>query len=87
MAFHPPKRPRDLVWRRCSMSVSSGPDGDVYIPATYFSDTADDAHRLGRETSWSDEADGPVRGVGQRVFLIGEEAVGIMDIESIEFQQ
>ena len=76
-----------LAGRRCSMSVSSGPDGDVYIPVTYFSDTTDDAHRLGRETSWSDEADGPVRGVGQRVFLIGEEAVGIMDIESIEFQQ
>jgi type VI secretion system protein ImpE len=87
MVFHPPKRPRDLVWRRCSMSVSSGPDGDVYIPATYFSETADDAHRLGRETSWTDEADGPVRGVGQRVFLIGDEAVGIMDLESIEFQR
>lgn len=89
MLFHPPKRPRDLVWRRCSMSVSSGPDGDVYIPVTYFADadTTDDAHRLGRETSWSDEAHGPVRGKGQRVFLIGEDAVGIMDIESIEFQQ
>ena len=87
MVFHRPKRPRDLVWRRCSMSVSNGPDGDVYIPVTYFSETADDAHRLGRETSWSDEADGPVRGVGQRVFLIGEDALGIMDIESIEFQQ
>jgi type VI secretion system protein ImpE len=89
MVFHPPKRPRDLVWRRCSMSVSSGPDGDVYIPVTYFADadTTDDVHRLGRETSWTDEADGPVRGVGQRVFLIGEEAVGIMDIGSIEFQQ
>ena len=87
MVFHPPKRPRDLVWRRCSMSVSSGPDGDVYIPVTYFSDSADDAHRLGRETSWSDEAEGPVRGVGQREFLIGEDAVGIMDITQIEFQQ
>ena len=27
--FHPPKRPRDLIWRRVSMSVSEGPDGDV----------------------------------------------------------
>jgi type VI secretion system protein ImpE len=89
MEFHPPKRPRDLAWRRCSMSVSSGPDGDVYIPVTYFADTdsIDDAHRLGRATSWSDEAAGPVRGSGQRVFLVGEEAAGIMDLASIEFNR
>lgn len=89
MEFHPPKRPRDLVWRRCSMSVSSGPDGDVYIPVTYFAepDTTDDAHRLGRATSWSDEVGGPVRGSGQRIFLVGDEAAGIMDLGSIEFSQ
>lgn len=85
MEFHPPKRARDLVWRRCSMSVNAGPDGDVYIPATYFSETTDDAHRLGRATSWSDEAAGPVRGSGQRVFLVGEEAAGIMDLTTVEF--
>ncbi len=87
MLFHPPKRPRDLAWRRCSMTVSGGPDGDVYIPVTYFAeaDSTDDEHRLGRATSWTDEADGPVRGIGQRVFLLGDEDVGIMDLDSIEF--
>jgi type VI secretion system protein ImpE len=87
MAFYPPKRPRDLVWRRCSMTVTSGPDGDVYLPVTYFAepDETDDAHRLGRETSWSETQGSPVRGLGQRVFLVGDEAIGIMDLESIEF--
>jgi type VI secretion system protein ImpE len=87
MLFHPPKRPRDLAWRRCSMTVTGGPDGDVYIPVTYYSeaDTINDAHRLGRETSWSEPAAGPVRGTGQRVFLVGDEAIGIMDLEAIEF--
>lgn len=89
MTFHAPKRPRDLVWRRCSMSVNAGPDGDVYIPVTYFAETdaTDDAHRLGHLTSWSDEDAGPVRGSGQRVFLVGEEAAGIMDLTEIEFNQ
>ena len=32
LEFHPPKRPRDLLWRRASMSVADGPDGEVYIP-------------------------------------------------------
>jgi type VI secretion system protein ImpE len=86
MVFHPPKRPRDLIWRRCSMTVTGGPDGEVYVPATYVSDpeATDDAHRLGRETSWTGDA-GPVRGIGQKVFLVGEEAVGIMDLDTLEF--
>ncbi|WP_298225188.1 type VI secretion system accessory protein TagJ [Acidocella sp.] len=86
MEFHPPKRPRDLAWRRCSMSVKAGPDGDVYIPAIYFADDeVDEAHRLGRATSWS-EGEGPVRGIGQRVFLAGEEDLSIMQLKDVTFQ-
>ncbi|MBU6396575.1 MAG: tetratricopeptide repeat protein [Rhodospirillales bacterium] len=86
MEFHPPKRPRDLAWRRCSMSVKAGPDGDVYIPAIYFAEgEPDEAHRLGRATSWS-EGEGPVRGIGQRVFLAGEEDLSIMQLNAISFQ-
>lgn len=87
--FHPPKRPRDLAWRRCSMSVTDGPDGDVYVPVTYGSEDAalDDSFRLGRATDWREEHAGEgavlVRGVGQRVFLAGEEARNIMEIGSI----
>ena len=86
LEFHPPKRPRDLAWRRCSMSVTAGPDGDVYIPALYFTaEETDDAHRLGRATSWS-EGEGPVRGIGQRVFLAGEEDLTIMQLDTLSFQ-
>ena len=86
LEFHPPKRPRDLAWRRCSMSVTAGPDGDVYIPAIYFAEgEPDEAHRLGRATSWS-EGEGPVRGIGQRVFLAGEEDLSIMQLNAISFQ-
>lgn len=85
--FHPPKRPRDLFWRRASMSVRGGPDGDVYIPALYGSDDAalDDEFRLGRATDWLEDGGGPVRGVGQRVFLIGQEAMSIMDLSALDF--
>jgi type VI secretion system protein ImpE len=84
--FHAPKRPRDLIWRRASMSVADGPDGDVYIPAIYAgSDTVSDLLRLGRETDWTDEAAGPVRGIGQRVLLCGDDDVAIMDIGVLRF--
>ncbi len=84
--FHAPKRPRDLLWRRASMSVAEGPDGDVYIPAVYSTDEAmTDAQQLGRETDWRQPDGGPVRGVGQRVFLVGEEDMALMDLGNIRF--
>jgi type VI secretion system protein ImpE len=86
LEFHAPKRPRDLLWRRASMSVSEGPDGDVYIPAVYATDEAvGDALRLGRETDWKEAEGAPVRGVGQRVFVVGEEAIPLMDLGNITF--
>ncbi len=83
--FHPPKRPRDLIWRRVSMSVAEGPDGDVYIPVIYAggADPASDALRLGRETGWTDPDAGPVRGIGQRILLCGEADIAVMDLGTL----
>lgn len=85
--FHAPKRPRDLLWRRATMSVTDGPDGDVYLPVTYAlpEGTADDSLLLGRSTDWAGPESGPVRGLGQRTFLIGEEAVAIMELKQLIF--
>lgn len=85
--FHQPKRPRDLLWRRASMSVREGPDGEVYVPAIYGSDdaTLSDEYRLGRATDWRQDQDGPVRGVGQRLFLVGDDAVGALDLTTLDF--
>jgi type VI secretion system protein ImpE len=87
MEFHAPRRSRDLFWRRASVSVNDGPDGDVYLPVLYDCDQPDlgDEFRLGRATDWLDAEDGPVRGLGQRVFLVGEEDRGIMDLTSLRF--
>ncbi len=86
--FHPPKRPRDLMWRRVSMSVAEGPDGDVYVPAVYVAEEPlTDALRLGRETDWRELEGGLVRGVGQRVFLAGEEGLDIMTLGSLRFTE
>jgi type VI secretion system protein ImpE len=89
IVFHPPQRTRDLFWRRASVSVLNGPDGDVYIPAIYGSDEpADPAHAaraLGRATDWIELAGDLTRGAGQRMFLAGEEAAGIMDVAELAF--
>ena len=86
LEFHPPKRPRDLLWRRASMSVAEGPDGEVYLPAVYAADDAmNDALRLGRETDWRQGDGGPVRGVGQRLFIIGEDALPMLELSSFRY--
>jgi type VI secretion system protein ImpE len=86
LEFHPPKRPRDLLWRRASMSVAQGPDGEVYLPAVYVTDApVADALRLGRETDWRQADGGPVRGVGQRLFIVGEDAAPMMELGNFRF--
>jgi type VI secretion system protein ImpE len=87
IAFHPPRRPRDLFWRRGSVSVADGPDGDVYFPAIYLANGSDvaDEFRLGRTTDWLGPEDGLVLGLGQRVFLVGDEARNIMELTTLRF--
>jgi type VI secretion system protein ImpE len=83
--FHPPKRPRDLYWRRATMSVQDGPDGDVYVPAIYGADdVADPGGRLGRVTDWV-EHPGLVVGQGQRMLVVGEEALSLQSLSDLEF--
>ena len=85
LTFHAPERPRDLYWRRATLAVEAGPNGEVYVPALYLGDPADtdEALRLGRATDWRDLAEGLTRGRGQRVFLAGEAGVSIMDLTSL----
>jgi type VI secretion system protein ImpE len=87
--FHRPRRPRDLAWRRASVSVTGGPDGDVYLPAIYDTDQPDmsDKFLLGRATDWIGPEEGPMLGIGQRVFLVGENATSIMDLTTLRFGQ
>jgi type VI secretion system protein ImpE len=87
IVFHPPRRPRDLAWRRATISVNAGPDGEVYVPAIYDSLEADlaDDYRLGHATEWRGEEGELIRGVGQRVFLAGDDAHGIMDLAELRF--
>jgi type VI secretion system protein ImpE len=44
-----------------------------------------DALRLGRETDWRQVEPGPVRGVGQRLFMMGDDAVAMLDLGNIRF--
>jgi type VI secretion system protein ImpE len=87
LEFTKPERPLDLVWRRVRMVVREAFDAEVHMPAIYGTLTgADDASRLGRRTDWVGESPAPVRGVGQKVFLVdGDREVGVMELETVSF--
>ena len=87
LSFDPPRRTRDLVWRRCSIDLKDGTEGVVYMPALYLGLVAetDSGLLLGRATEWTDAADGPIRGRGQRLLLVGEEAVPFTSLTTVVF--
>ena len=94
--LHPMKRPRDLFWRRATMQVADGPDGDVYLPTIYpplgppLSKDAtglSDALRLGRATDWQQHGEaGPMRGLGAVTILVGDEALTWLEMDTLGFQ-
>ncbi|MBX3439203.1 MAG: hypothetical protein KF861_17060 [Planctomycetaceae bacterium] len=86
MEFRRPSRPRDLLWRPVHMIVRGGPDGEVYIPCLYdVTRTSDDrAQRLGRATDWLGDEGAPIRGIGLRTWLVGDDAQTILQIGQIE---
>lgn len=74
LEFSPPERPLDLLWRKATLQLSNGSEGEVFIPSIYPTASDDDAAKLGRTTEWLEDQ-GLVRGVGHRLWLVGEEAV------------
>jgi len=84
LEFEAPQRPLDLLWRKASIVLHKGTEGEVFIPTIYATPTDDSDALLGRKTDWLEEG-GLVRGVGLRNLLAGDEVLPILDIESIEF--
>ena len=89
--LHPMKRPRDLFWRRATMCINDGPEGDVYLPLVYpplsiEAAALTDALRLGRATDWRQIAeDGPTRGLGAVTLLVGDEALTWHEMDNLTF--
>ncbi len=88
--FLPPSRPIDLLWRKAAIDVKDGPEGEVFIPTIYSASNgsnSDALAKLGRKTEWSQDEDKPLRGIGMRAFLVGEEMKTIMDIDTLEIRK
>lgn len=87
MEFRKPERPRDLYWRSLHVVTRDGIEGEVYVPVLYVDSylQGDDLTRLGRYTDWQGGEGAPVRGVGLKTFLVGEETKTILEITKVTF--
>lgn len=85
--LHAPKRPRDLIWQRATMSVRGGPEGEVFLPCRYAGSVRADNEmvRLGRATDWNGGEGAPVLGAGLRTFLVGDADKTVLEISDIRF--
>lgn len=89
LEFSKPERPLDLFWRPVRMVVRDAFDAEIHMPVTYGNhETADEASRLARRTDWLGGELLPVRGVGQRVFLVdNERELAMMEIDVLNFNR
>jgi type VI secretion system protein ImpE len=87
LEFRPPKSLRDLLWRQTAIVFRGGPDAVVYVPVLYpgTSSSHDAGMRLGRETTWVENATGVTVGIGQRTLLVGDSDKPLLSIGKLSF--
>jgi len=89
----PPRRLRDLLW--APVIVRTGPAfrtrelGEVFVPvlSPYTSQHSDDLVRLGRSTVWQNDDAGDAIPFGQKLFLVDDEEVPLLELRSLTFVQ
>ncbi|WP_165794794.1 type VI secretion system accessory protein TagJ [Marinobacter fuscus] len=81
--FHPPGSPVELAWRRADVELTSGQQGEVFVPLIYQASTTDQ-EKLGRVTDWQEHSAGLVTGVGLKQFLVGDDVVGLESVSRVE---
>jgi len=83
----PPRRPRDMLWRPAHVTLLNGPESDFFLPVIYPESETSETLRLGRSTEWLGGENAPVRGLGQRMFLAGDDVVSLMEIQELKLAQ
>ena len=81
----PPETPRDLLWPACQIMLADGTLRRGYLPALYPNSHShvDDKIRLGLMTDWLEDGDEPVRGIGRKIFLVGDADVTLIDLRML----
>ena len=87
ISISPPKTLLDLLWAPARLMTWEGLATNCYLPVLYPGTalSLNDQVRLGNVTEWDDMGDDIFRGVGQHVFVVGEEEKGLLELQDITF--
>ncbi|NMC74140.1 MAG: hypothetical protein GYA56_07260 [Geobacteraceae bacterium] len=82
-----PKSQLDLLWIPARITTTEGLAVGCYLPVLYPDScrAGDDRLRLGRMTDWRDLGGGVYQGVGQHIFLAGNEEKPLLALRDILF--
>jgi type VI secretion system protein ImpE len=87
LCINAPKNLFDLIWIEARVTTWGGLNINCYLPVLYPESYrhGDDLVRMGRITDWQSLGDDCARGLGQHVFQVGAEEMGILEIGEIIF--
>jgi type VI secretion system protein ImpE len=77
-----PTRILELLWRKATIVLTNGTEGEVYLPAIYPK-TDDDSAALGKKTEWHNEFS-LYQGIGLKTWLFGDLDLTIDEISSFK---
>lgn len=82
LSMSEPKTMLDLLWASARLTTRDGLTLNCFLPVLYPDSFRhqDDRLKMGRMTDWTDLGPGLNQGVGQHVFQVGEEDIGILEI-------
>ncbi|WP_372626650.1 type VI secretion system accessory protein TagJ [Arsukibacterium sp.] len=92
LKLHPVKSLLDTLWRRVDISIVDGPQGEAFLPMIYMVNPVADAGvaadsdpllQLGRATDWHEYSDWLITGTGQKMLLLGEQAIALSEITEL----
>lgn len=82
LSLSEPKAMLDQLWATAQVTTRDGLTLNCFLPVLYPDSFRheDDRLKMGRMTDWTDLGSGFHQGVGQHVFQVGEEDIGILEI-------
>ena len=89
----PPKRVRDLLWAPATIRTGGAFEGtnlgEVLLPvlSPFSWKHAQDNVRLGRMTVWEQLEDGEERPYGQKMLLVDEEEIPLLEVRRLQIRQ
>lgn len=93
LEVQPPKRLRDLLWAVATIRGGAGFEGSdlgqVLLPVLSPSSWrhADDSVRLGRMTVWEEGPDGQELPFGQKMLLMDDEEIPLLELRRLEISE